>query len=83
MTLKYSERLYLCMNNYHYRLNLKFNQLFYSLNVIECTLGCQDISFTLYMLRTYPLWKSKLIENGRRKLCYGRGRGGIREGRAK
>ena len=52
ITLKYSERLFLCMNNYHYRPNLKFNKLFHSLNVIECTLGCQYISVTLYLLQT-------------------------------
>ena len=62
-TLKYSERLYLCLNNYHCNLNSKFNHLFHSLNVIECTLGCQYISVTLYLLQTYlsgkPLFKGQ------------------------
>ena len=62
ITLKYSERLFLCMNNYHYRLNLKFNKLFHSLNVIECTLGCQYISVTLYLLQTYPSGNKNLLK---------------------
>ena len=41
VTSKHSERLYLCLKNYHYKLNSNLNQLFHSLNVIECTLGCQ------------------------------------------
>ena len=57
VTSKYSERLYLCLNNYHCNLNSKFNHLFHSLNVIECTLGCQYISVTLYLLQTYPSGK--------------------------
>ena len=60
---KYSERLYLCLNNYHCNLNSKFNHLFHSLNVIECTLGCQYISVTTYLLQTYssgkPLFKGQ------------------------
>ena len=59
---KYSERLYLCLNNYHCNLNSKFNHLFHSLNVIECTLGCQYISVTLYLLQTYP--SGKLLFKG-------------------
>ena len=45
VTSKYSEWLYLCWtiitvpNNYHCNLNSKFNRLFHSLNVTECTLG--------------------------------------------
>ena len=35
----------------------KFNHLFHSLNVIECTPGCQYISVTLYLLQTYPSGK--------------------------
>ena len=53
VTSKYSERLYLCLNNYHCNLNSKFNHLFHSLNVTECTLGCQYISVTVYLLQTY------------------------------
>ena len=53
VTSKYSERLYLCLNNYHCKLNSKFNQWFHSLNITECTLGCQYISVTLYLLQTY------------------------------
>ena len=40
-----------------------FNHLFHSLNVIECTLGCQYISVALYLLQTYssakPLFKGQ------------------------
>ena len=61
---KNSERLYLCLNNYHPNLNLKFNHLFYSLNVIECTLGCQYISVTLYLLQTYPSGKALFKDRG-------------------
>ena len=57
VTSKYSERLYLCLNNYHFNLNSKFNHLSQSLNVIECTLGCQYVSVTLYLLQTYPSGK--------------------------
>ena len=63
VTSKYSERLYLCLNNYHCKLKSKFNQLFCSLNVIECTHGCQYISDTLYLLQTFrskkPLFKDQ------------------------
>ena len=54
ITSKYSERLYLCLNNYQCNLNSNFNHLFHSLNVLECTLGYQYISVTLYLLQTYP-----------------------------
>ena len=47
VTSKYSERLYLCLYKNHCNVNSKFNHLFHSLNVIECTLGCQYISATL------------------------------------
>ena len=57
VTSKYSERCYLCLTNYRCKLNSKFKQLFYSLNVIECTLGCQYISVTLYLLQTNPSGK--------------------------
>ena len=57
VTSKYSEILYLCLNNYHCNLNSKFNHLFHSLNVTECTLGCQYISARLYLLQTYPSGK--------------------------
>ena len=57
------KRLYLCLNNYHCNLNSKFNHSFHSLNVIECTLGCQYISVTLNLLQTYssgkPLFKGQ------------------------
>ena len=39
------------------KLNSRFNNHFYSLNVIECTLECQYISVTLYLLQTYPSGK--------------------------
>ena len=42
-------------NNHHCNLNSKFNHSFHSLNVTKCTLGCQYISVTLYLLQTYPL----------------------------
>ena len=64
VTSKYSERLYLCLNNYHCNLNSKFNHLFHSLNVIECTLGCQYISVTLYLLQTYLSGKPLLKGQG-------------------
>ena len=38
-------------------LNSKFNHLFHSLNVTECTLGCQYISVTVYLLQAYPSGK--------------------------
>ena len=57
VTSNYSERLYLCRNKNHYNVNSKFNHLFHSLKVIECTLGCQYISVTLYLLQTYPSGK--------------------------
>ena len=38
-------------------LNSKFNHLFHSLNITECTLGCQYISVTLYLIQTYPSGK--------------------------
>ena len=51
------------LNNYHCNLNSKFNNLFHSLNVLECTLGCQYISVTLYLLQIYssrkPLFKGQ------------------------
>ena len=62
VTSKYSERLYLRLNNYHCNLNSKCNHLLHSLNVIECTLGCQYISVTLYLLQTYP--SGKLLFKG-------------------
>ena len=40
--------------NYHCNLNSKFNHLFHSLNVTECTLRCHYISVVLYLLQTYP-----------------------------
>ena len=55
--------MYLCLNNYHCNLNSKFNHLFHSLNVLECTRGCQYISVTLYLLQIYisrkPLFKGQ------------------------
>ena len=54
---KYSEWLYLCLNNYLCKVNSKFNQLLHRLNIIECTLGCQYVSVTLYLLQTYPSGK--------------------------
>ena len=41
-------------NNCHCNLNSKLNHLFHGLNVIECTLGCQYITVTLYLMQTYP-----------------------------
>ena len=64
VTSKYSERLYLCLNIYHCNLILESNHLFHSLNVIECTLGCQYISVTLYLLQTYPSGKPLLNGQG-------------------
>ena len=58
VTSKYSERLYLCLNNYHCNLNS------HSLSIIECTLGCQYISVTLYLLQTYPSGKPPFIDQG-------------------
>ena len=76
VTSKYSERLYLCLNNYHCNLDSKFNHLFHSLNVIECTFECQYISVTLYLLQTYPsgepLFKGQGLANPttRRARCF-------------
>ena len=53
VTLKYSEKLYLCLNNYHCKLNSKLNQIFHSLNIIEYNRGCQYIGVTLFLLQTY------------------------------
>ena len=60
VTSKYSERLYLCLNNCQCNLNSKSNHLSNSLSVTECTLGCQYISVTLYLLPTYPSGKPLL-----------------------
>ena len=38
-------------------MNSKFNHLFHSLNVIECTLERLYISVTLYLSQTYPSGK--------------------------
>ena len=54
VTSKYSERLYLCLNNCHCNLNSKSNPLFNNLNIIKCTLGCRYITAKLYLLQTYP-----------------------------
>ena len=63
VTSNYSQRLYLCLNSYKCNLKSKYNHLFHSLNVVECTLGCQYISVTLYLLKTYssgkPLFKGQ------------------------
>ena len=32
-------------------MNAKFNQLFHNLKVIQSTLGCKDITLTLYLLQ--------------------------------
>ena len=32
-------------------MNAKFNQLFNNLKVIESTIGCKDITLTLYLLQ--------------------------------
>ena len=64
VTSKHSERLYLCLKNYHCKLNSNLNQLFHSLNVIECTLGCQNISVTLHLFQTYPYGKLLLKSQG-------------------
>ena len=40
VTSKYSERLYLCLNNYHCNPNSKCNHFILSLNVFECPLEC-------------------------------------------
>ena len=52
VTSKYSERQYLCLNNYHCKMNSKFNQLIHGLNVVQSTLGYQYDSVTLYVLQT-------------------------------
>ena len=61
VTSKYSERLYLCIKSYHCEVNSKFSQLYFQLNVIECTLGCQYIHVALSLLQTHaskePLFK--------------------------
>ena len=64
VTSKYSERLYLCLKNYHCNLNLKFNYLFHNLSVIECTPGRQHISVTLYLSQTYPSGKPLFRDQG-------------------
>ena len=70
VTSKYSERLYLCLNNYHLNLKWKFNHLFHSLNVIESTIGCQYISVALYLLQTYPSGKPLFKGQGSVKFTY-------------
>ena len=67
---KYSERLYLCLKNYHCNLNLKFNYLFHSLSVIECTPGRQYISVTLYLSQTYPSGKPLFKDQGHVNLTF-------------
>ena len=88
VTSKYSERLYLCLNNYHFNLNSKFNNLFQSLNVIECTLGWQYIRVTLYLLQTYPSGKPLFKGQGSVNLtfkqpCFGRIKCGVYTRRSK
>ena len=88
VTSKYSERLYLCLNYYHCNLNLTFNHLFHSLNVIECTLGCQYISVTLYLLQTCLSGKTLFKGQGPVNLsfkerCFGRINSGVYMRRSK
>ena len=70
VTSKYSERFYPSLNNYHCKMNSKFNHLFHSLNVIECTLGCQYISVILYLLQTYPSGKALFKGQGPANLTF-------------
>ena len=51
-------------------MNSKFNHLFHSLNVIECTLGCQYISVILYLLQTYPSGKALFKGQGPANLTF-------------
>ena len=57
---KVFRKIYLCLNNCQCNLNSKSNHLSNSLSVTECTLGCQYISVTLYLLPTYPSGKPLL-----------------------
>ena len=56
ITSKYSERLYLCLNNYYCNLNSKFNRWFHSLNVIECT-SISIYQCYIIVVTNLPLWK--------------------------
>ena len=73
VTSKYSERLHICLNNYHCNVNSKSNYLFHSLNVIECTIYQCYIIF----IPTYPSGKSLFKSQGPvnvtfKEFCFGR-----------
>ena len=64
LTSKYSEKYYLCLNNYHCNLHSRFDHLLRSLSVTEFTIGCEYISATLYLLQTYPSGKPMFRDQG-------------------